>query len=151
MQTNNKFFPVFYFVFIFLLFSFLSCKKYLDKKPDSTLTVPQTLDELQGLFNDTQLMNFQLTPSLGESSADDYFLEQTTYDYLPTQSEETYIWTLKVYNFANDWSKNYLPVYNANYTIDALEKIPRTPINQNQWDKLKGYALFTRAMDTTTS
>ena len=145
MQANNKFPPVFFLLIIASLFSFLSCKKYLDKKPDSSLTVPQTLDELQGLFNDAQKMNFNLTPSLGESSADDYFLTNTTYGYLPSEPKEIYTWTLKVYNYANDWSANYLPVYNANYTLETLDKIPRTAANQAQWDKLKGYSLFTRA------
>lgn len=145
MQANNKFLPVFLLLIIALPFPFLSCKKYLDKKSDSSLTVPNTLDELQGLFNDAQKMNFNLTPSMGESSANDYFLTETTYGYLPTEPKEIYTWTLKVYNYANDWSANYLPVYNANFTLETLDKIPRTAANQTQWDKLKGYALFTRA------
>jgi len=145
MQANNKFPAVFLLIAIAFSCSFLSCKKYLDKKSDSSLTVPKTLDELQGLFNDAQKMNFNLTPSMGESSADDYFLTQTSYDYLPTQPKEIYTWTLKVYNYANDWSANYLPVYNANFTLETLDKIPRTASNQTQWNQLKGYALFTRA------
>lgn len=145
MQTNRKSTVVFLFIIMASLSSFISCKKYLDKKPDSSLTVPQTLDELQGLFNDAQRMNFNLTPSLGESSADDYFLTQSTYDHLPTEPKEIYNWTLKVYKYANDWAANYLPVYNSNYTLETLDKISRTSVNQTQWDKIKGYALFTRA------
>lgn len=145
MQTNNKIRQVFFVICIFSLFPFLSCKKYLDKKPDSSLTVPKTLNDLQGLFNDAQLMNFQLTPSMGESSADDYFLSQPTYDYLPTQFKQVYNWSLKVYKFANDWSANYLPVYNANYALETLDKIAQTSENKEQWDHLKGTALFTRA------
>ncbi|MDE3185577.1 MAG: RagB/SusD family nutrient uptake outer membrane protein [Bacteroidota bacterium] len=145
MQTSNKFLPLYIWLAVIVPIFFLSCKKYLEKKPDSSLTVPKTLDELQGLFNDAQLMNFQVTPSFGETSADDYFLPQSTYDYLPTEPQQQYIWALKSYKFANDWSAGYLPVYNSNYTLETLKEISRTPANQNQWDKVKGYALFTRA------
>jgi len=144
MQTNNQFRRIFFVILIFSLFPFLSCKKYLDKKPDSSLTVPQTLDELQNLFNDADRMNFNLTPSLGETSADDYFLNQSTYDRLPDFMKNGYNWTIKDYKFGNDWSTNYLPVYNANYTLETLKKIVKTVSNEDQWDKVKGYALFTR-------
>jgi tetratricopeptide (TPR) repeat protein len=145
MQTNNQFSRIFFVIFIFSLFPFFSCKKYLDKKPDSSLTVPQTLDELQNLFNDADRMNFNLTPSLGETSADDYFLNQPTYDRLPDFMKNGYDWTLKIYKYGNDWSTSYLPVYNANYTLETLGKITKTATNKEQWDKVKGYALFTRA------
>src|SRR5665213_1246670 len=145
MQTSNKFLPLYIWLAFITPLLFLSCKKYLDKKPDSSLTVPKTLDELQGLFNDAQLMNFQVTPSYGETSADDYFISQSRYDYLPTEPQEKYIWTLKSYKYANDWSASYIPVYNANYTLETLNQISRTSVNQAQWDILKGFALFTRA------
>lgn len=145
MQPSNKFLTAYLAFAVITTIFFVSCKKYLEKKPDSSLTVPNTLDELQGLFNDAQLMNFHVTPSFGETSADDYFLPQSTYDYLPTESQLEYIWALKSYKYANDWSAGYLPVYNCNYTLEKLKEIPRTSLNQNQWDKLKGYALFTRA------
>ena len=145
MQQSNKILTVYIAFAVIIAIFFVSCKKYLDKKPDSSLTVPKTLDELQGLFNDAQLMNFQLTPSMPESSADDYFLSEATYNYLTTQTQDTYIWSLKDYKYPNDWSKNYLPVYNANFTLATLDKIPLTPINEKQWNNLKGEALFTRA------
>jgi hypothetical protein len=89
-------------------------------------------------------MNFNLTPSLGESSSDDYFLLQETFDALPTQWQNVYKWTLKEYRFQNDWNANYLPVYNCNYALESLSKIPRTSTNERQWDNVKGYAHFFR-------
>src|SRR5690606_18830758 len=88
----------------------LSCKKFLDKKPDKSLTVPKTLNELEGLFNNAARMNLDLTPSYGESSSDDYFLLEATYNTLPTQFKDVYTWSLREYNFKNDWAANYLPV-----------------------------------------
>ncbi len=127
------------------LFASMSCKKFLAEKPDASLTVPKTLTELEGLFNDAERMNFNLTPSMGESSADDYFLLQETYDALPTQWQQVYSWSLKEYRFQNDWSANYIPVYNANFALESLSKIQRTASNERQWDKVKGYSLFFRA------
>lgn len=136
---------VFIYFILLSLFFFSSCKKYLDEKPDSSLTVPRTLKELQGLFNDAELMNFGLTPSYGESSSDDYFLLATTYNTLPTQLQQIYNWTLKEYKFQNDWSKNYIPVYNSNFALEMLEKIPRNSMNDIEWQNVKGTALFFRA------
>ena len=122
-----------------------SCEKFLDEKPNKSLTVPKTLNELQGLFNDAARMNLNLTPSYGESSADDYFVAENTYNSRPTQFQQVYTWSLREYSFKNDWAANYLPVYNANFALESLENIDRTPQNEHQWNLIKGYALFWKA------
>ncbi len=130
---------------VLLLAGFTSCKKFLDANPDKNLTVPKTLNELEGLFNDADRMNFDLTPSFGESYADDYFLLEATYNSLWTQAQQIYIWSLQDYVYKNDWAVNYTPVYNANFALEGLEKIEKTTTNTTQWNAVKGYALFTRA------
>lgn len=126
-------------------FFLASCKKYLDEKSDSSLTVPTTLNEIEGLFHDADLINFGRTPSLGEASCDDYFLLPATFNALATQFQEVYNWTLREYRYQNDWGAIYLPVYNSNFALESLEKIPRTTSNEHQWNLVKGMALFTRA------
>lgn len=143
-QTNSNIKFILPLFFIYTL-SLVSCKKFLDEKPNASLTVPKTLPELEGLFNDAERMNFNLTPSFGESSSDDYFLLQQTYNALPTQWQLVYNWSLKEYRFQNDWSANYIPVYNSNYALESIEKIPRTITNERQWNNIKGYSHFFRA------
>jgi len=132
-------------VFVILIFTQTSCKKYLDIKPDAQLVVPTTLDDLQGLLDDALKMNQSGSPAVTESSSDDYFLSDNTYNSLSTNMQEIYIWNLKIYNFANDWSLCYVPVYNANLCLERLGQINETPTNQNEWNNIKGSALFFRS------
>jgi tetratricopeptide (TPR) repeat protein len=129
-----------------LLFAilFLSCKKYLDKKSDDTLVIPQSLNDLQGLLDDIDIMNIN-TPSIGESSSDDYFITKSTFDTRPSFYQDVYTWTPADYYFQNDWSFNYNPVYNANLCIEGLEKIQKTKANELQWNNVRGCAFFFRA------
>ncbi len=122
-----------------------SCKKFLDEKPNKSLTVPKNLNELQGLFNDADRMNLNLTPSFGEASSDDYFLLDDTYNSRPTHFQQVYTWSLQEYYFKNDWAANYLPVYNANIALESIENIDKTSDNEYQWNLIKGYALYWRA------
>lgn len=135
-----------YIISALLLFtlSVSSCKKFLDEKADKRLIVPKTIEDLQGLLDDSYIMNTQ-TPSFGEVSADDYFLLPINYNSLTEQDQKSYTWTLKDYNYPNDWASNYTPVYNSNYCIEEIEKNERTILNAENWDNVKGSALFFRA------
>jgi len=136
---------LFSLIFTLSLVALLSgCKKYLDKKSNDALVVPSTLADLQGLLDDGFIMN-HVTPSLPESSADDYFLPENVAVSMPTGFRDIYTWELKQYNYQNDWSENYLPVYNANLCLEKIAKISKTPANEQQWDNVKGAALFFRA------
>ena len=130
---------------IMLLFINLSCKKYLDKKSNSTLTVPSTVEDLQALLDLSQEINIRRTPSFGEASSDDYFLLQTTFDNLSSENKKIYTWVPHIYNFDNDWSKGYLVIYNSNFCLESISKIPLTSVNESKWKNLKGSALFLRA------
>lgn len=135
-------FSLFFTLFLVGLLS--GCKKYLDKKSNDALVIPSTLPDLQGLLDDGFTMN-QVTPSLPESSADDYFLPENIATAMPTGFRDIYTWELKQYNFQNDWSENYLPVYNANVCLEKVSQIAKTRANEQQWDNVKGAALFFRA------
>jgi len=77
---------LFSLIFTLSLVALLSgCKKYLDKKSNDALVVPSTLADLQGLLDDGFIMN-HVTPSLPESSADDYFLPENVAVSMPTGS-----------------------------------------------------------------
>ena len=124
--------------------AFISCQKYLDKKSNAALVVPTTLTDLQGLLDDAKIMNLA-TPSLAESSSDDFFMVDNAYNALISREQETYTWNLKDYNFVPDWSGPYNVVYNANLCLERLAKVPQTPANLQQWNNIKGSALFYRA------
>jgi tetratricopeptide (TPR) repeat protein len=122
-----------------------SCKKYLDQNPDSSVAVPTSLADLQALLDNSQVMNLQTTPSFGEASCDDYFMLDDTYNSFTNAGQTIYTWNRTPYNFQNDWSIAYQPVYVSNYCLDGLDKIPVTAVNQSNWSKVRGSALFYRS------
>ena len=130
---------------IILMLTFMSCSKYLDKKPDNSVTVPTTLPDLQAILDFSNNMNLQTTPGFGESSADDYFIYEADYDSYTTEAQKIYTWNRGDYYFQNSWSRAYTPVFNANFCLDQLKKIPVTNGNILQWNNVKGSALFYRS------
>lgn len=128
-----------------LLTSLMGCKKFLDVKPDYTLTIPENLSDLQAILDASKDMNIQQTPSFGTASGDYYFLTDDVFNSFPIEFKTIYTWNRVDYRGTNDWSHAYLAVYNANFCLDQLRKITRTTDNGAQWDNVKGSALFFRS------
>lgn len=122
----------------------LSCNKFLDKKPDSKLVVPQTLSDMQALMDDVTTNN-QRTPSFGIASTDEYFLLDNEYNSRSEALRNVYIWKHSFIGSTNDWAMSYNAIYNANLVLDQLEKLDQTFENKDKRDNIKGSALFFRA------
>jgi starch-binding outer membrane protein, SusD/RagB family len=131
-------------LFITILFIF-SCKKYLDKRPDLSTVSPVTLTDAQALLDYSTKMNRNVTPSSIEASADDYFLLSASYDSYSQNLQEAYIWKRIHYNYPNDWSACYQPVYVANYCLELTGKIKENDANKSLWKNVHGSALFYRS------
>lgn len=124
----------------------ISCNKYLEKKSSNATVTPTNLADLQGLLDDANnVMNRGVTPILGEASTDDYFILQSVFDARETMEQDFYMWKRTPYQFPNDWSKSYAPVFSANFCLEAITKIQRTAVNATAWDQVKGSSLFYRA------
>lgn len=131
------------FIIVIQLFS---CKKYLEEKQNNSIAVPTRIEDLQALLDDaSEYMNHTLTPCFGEVSSDNLFLLQNNYDTRPDFEKLFYVWKPAEYFFPNDWSKSYTPVYNSNYCLEMIEKIPITSQNADRWNNVKGSALFYRS------
>jgi hypothetical protein len=124
--------------------STLSCKKYLDAKPDKSVAVPSTLQDIQALLDNSFALNTSY-PSLCELAADDYYLTYTDWMGLTNENDRlNYIWDPHA-EYPNNWSGSYKIVLYANTVLDNLEKIGFTELNRVQWNNYKGQALFHRA------
>ncbi len=125
----------------------LGCSKqaFLDAKPSTTLLVPSTLSDFQALLDYTTV--FGLVPTLGESSADNYFFPLNTWINLDTREHNAYIWAADIFDGQGgqlDWNTPYQQVFYANVVLDGLGSQP----NQDsvaEWNALEGSALFARA------
>ena len=89
-----------------------------------------------------------ISPALGEVSADNYFLTYTTWLGLDTKEYNAYIWAPDLYEgqgLVTDWDIPYQQVFYANTVLQGLAGIQTDTTNQAQWNMLEGAALFTRA------
>lgn len=123
------------------------CRKaFLAKKPSTDLLIPNSLDVFQELLDNTQVMN--ITPALGEVSADNYYLTYTTWLQLDTKEYNAYVWAADLYNgqgLVSDWDIPYQQVFYANTVLQGLTGIQPDSASQTRWNMLKGWALFSRA------
>ena len=129
---------------IFVTCCLMGCNNFLDKKSNSSLLTPNTLESLQMLLDSAHDMNFNV-PGYGQASADDHFLVDKTFNGLSERDRNRYLWKIFDEIFNNDWAKGYIPVYQANLVLDQLSDIERTPTNALDWDNVRGSALFFRA------
>src|SRR5690606_4858481 len=129
---------------IFAVCGLWGCSGFLDKKSNSNLVTPNTLESLQMLLDSPNDMNFNV-PGYGQASADDHFLVDNTFNGLSERDRNRYLWKVFDEIFNNDWAKGYIPVYQANLVLDQLNGIERTVKNAAAYDNVKGGALFYRA------
>lgn len=127
-------------------FCISSCKKYLDAKPDKSLSTISSIEGLQGFLDDYRIMNQRCTQATAIAS-DNYYLTDDLYTKLRTEEgREAYLWKSGVFKYeANDWLNEYNIVYMANIVLDGLKKIDKTARNAAAWDNCKGSALVYRA------
>lgn len=129
-------------IILCIIFSFNSCKKYLDLKPDNSLYVPSNLRDCQALLDDYNIMN-SLYPSDGEASADNYYLTDATWSSLSgVEFQDTYIWAPQGLHKLSEWSNPYKTIFNANMVLEILNKIE--PSAGSDYNTIKGAALFFR-------
>lgn len=150
MKQNNKIKErnrnVWQFILLVtILTSGLSCKKYLDLKPDKKLAVPSSVADLQAILDNTDEMNLQTTAGFGSSSTDNFFLLEADYNGFTVDFQKIYYWKRDQDVFWNDWSKGYNAIFNANYCLDNIDKAEVTDGNRQAWNNVKGSALFYRS------
>src|SRR4051812_26504732 len=100
-------------VLIVLPFLLGSCKKYLDLRPDKKLVIPTTLTDLQALLDNKSFMNFS-APDGDMFASDEYVAPDNIYQAFTARQRLAWIWENYDYNYANDWSALYMPVYYCN-------------------------------------
>jgi tetratricopeptide (TPR) repeat protein len=131
-----------------------SCNKsdYLNSRPNQSLVVPESIEDLQALLDNDQVMNGAgvggIVPSLGEVACTDYFLkEDDLFGFISPLERNAYTWQKDVFNGEHiaDWNLPYRAVFYANVALDGLNKIEVNASNQVAWNNVKGSALFDRA------
>lgn len=140
-----------FFLFI-ILTSFCGCKKFLDEKPDNSLAIPKTLQDLQALLDYPAVMNNGVSSGIAEGSADNYYLTDLGWQGLISEeSRSIYLWKDEIFynSFPNEWSNLYRVVNVSNVVLENLSNIA-SPSNEIQRQQIEGAALFFRARSYLT-
>ncbi len=119
---------------------------FLNVKPDSTLSIPITLKDLQALLDNSGMMNGRTPSELGEIGSDNYTLSQQQWNIISSPHEKNgYIWAEDVYQNApvSDWAFGYSKILYCNTVLDKLKSISGG--NQDEYNQVEGSALFFRA------
>lgn len=125
------------------LMALSSCKKYLDQKTLPTLTVPSTLQDLQALLDNNNIMNYTTSPGLMQVFSDDYYVKIE--DYQQNDNSGNYVWAGNAVD-ESSWNEPYTSViYYANVVLDMLPEINRTDKNKETYDYIHGASLFYRS------
>lgn len=124
-----------------------SCEDFLDAKPEKSLVVPTTLNDLQALLDNGNRMN--IYAGISDIGTDDVFLEEGAIEGFsnPIVEGNSYLWKediLEGFNFS-EWQNNYSTILYANIVLEQLELIEVTESNRFEWESIKGSALFFRA------
>ncbi|MFC4875078.1 RagB/SusD family nutrient uptake outer membrane protein [Negadavirga shengliensis] len=121
-----------------------ACEEFLDPRPDQSLLVPETLDDLQALLDNTQVFNYQ--PGLTSLATDELWVPESVLSGLINPVEAaTYTWAADPYQggFTGSWSLPYEQIFYANVVLEALENIADN--NGERFRRIKGTAHFFRA------
>lgn len=138
---------------LLLLLALQSCKKdWLEAKPDKSLVVPETIKDYQSVLDNVGLFNMPQSCGLGEMGAGDFYLTNAGWPAVTVNQERmAYTWA-KTEEFYNgepsvDWENGYKRILNANVVLNGIEKINPSSAEQQDWNNVKGSALFFRAFD----
>ncbi|ACU03255.1 RagB/SusD family nutrient uptake outer membrane protein [Pedobacter heparinus] len=150
----NKGTRYFIWLLMFPLMFSSSCRNtWLEAKPDKSLVVPNTIKDYQALLDNTSTtFNIFQASGLAEMAAGDFYITNTSWlNLFSIQEKSAYIWeqTSKFYNgeASTDWVESYKRILNANVILEGIEKIKPAANEQQEWNNVKGSALFLRAFD----
>lgn len=121
--------------------------EFLDIKPSQDLVIPSALQDFQALMDAVHIMNNHT--GLQTISTDNFNVINDE-DLLATLPNErnAYLWEREIYEGeeALDWKLPYLAIFYANVVLEGLNDIIVTNENRSEWNRLKGSALFYRAI-----
>lgn len=118
----------------------VSCKKYLDAKPNQTLATPATTSDLQGILNNYNFINARF-PAAGEVASDNYYLQTADFNNLVERQRMFYTWQ-KYDDIGGDYTSPYSAIEYANIMLDALPNITGGDVQSK--NVIKGSGLFLR-------
>ncbi|WP_186758651.1 RagB/SusD family nutrient uptake outer membrane protein [Echinicola salinicaeni] len=120
MKNISK--PIFKIMIISLMQLLSACDSFLDPRPDHSVLVPETLEDIQALLDNTVVFNTQA--GLTSIASDEFWTTDEGWAALSNPAEQaTYIWADDPYQggVTNVWAGPYEQVFYANVALKGLE------------------------------
>lgn len=141
-SLNNRFFTV------LVLLAATSCQKeFLAEKPDRALLVPTQLEDFSAILDGVQVFN-QDYPALNSIASDDFFITDDGLQSLDFVEQAAYLWDASIFTGQTavaDWNYQYSKIFHANVVLDGLSESEVSGTNEQEYNRIKGAALFHRA------
>lgn len=126
----------------------MACEKeFLDKKPASNIIRPQTLEDLERMLDNDNVIN--RNGAFQRIASDEYYIishEIWQNNLFTARWRNSYIWAKDVYEGETDikdWDDLYTIVFYANSILEELDRIEGA--DHKRIEDIKGRALFVRA------
>ena len=123
----------------------MACNGFLDVKPESAVSTPETLKDLRALLDNEDNMNRHF-PGLLEMGTDDYFLDYSVFSSRRAFDQTVYLREAEplflTANMNQQWASSYQAVATANIVMESLERIKEG--NAAEREQLRGEAYFIR-------
>lgn len=129
-------------LFLFAL-ALSSCDKFLEKKQDIKMALPETIADVTHLLNDYSTLNANY-PIWGEQGIDDYYVAKADWDSYLEDYRNAYVWADKPYADITQWQRPYRVVYYANQALEILDKVDKNE-DLAAYKRNRGGAYFFRA------
>uniref|UniRef100_F4CEI6 Tetratricopeptide domain protein n=1 Tax=Sphingobacterium sp. (strain 21) TaxID=743722 RepID=F4CEI6_SPHS2 len=141
-SLNNRFFTV------LVLLAATSCQnEFLAEKPDRALLVPTQLEAFSAILDGVQVFN-QDYPALNSIASDDFFITDDGLQSLDFVEQAAYLWDASIFTGQTavaDWNYQYSKIFHANVVLDGLSELEVSGTNEQEYNRIKGAALFHRA------
>lgn len=134
---------------IVLTVSTMGCKKdWMEEKRDLSLVVPSSLKDMRALLNDVNTFRYDYR-MLASLATDEYYLNDDKYNSTSTlYVKGAYIWEEFDYSTSAIelfWGGPYKQIFYANVVLEGLDKIIPRLDEEEEYNDIKGAALFFRA------
>jgi len=117
----------------------ISCKKFLDEKPDKSKTTIEKLSDLQEILDNNSNSDGGALIAFG---TDEYYIPDKSLAARRKEERDAYTWDSKT-DFLTDWVKSYAYINLANTVLKELDRFSGS--DRNQINFIKGQALMQRA------
>lgn len=145
MKLTTKFYSV-----LLVTFLFTACSKdWLEEKQNIKLVIPTTLNDMDLLLN-TDFLRLD-GRGASETVCDDYEFTSDQFNSLYFGVDRDMItWkSMEMPKYGDreydEWDLSYAEIQICNIVLEGVEKIERTENNKQQFDRIRGTALYHRA------